>query len=102
MQGTTNDGEDDYNESYIGLHSSEDTLLRADSILSEEHMELQESEVQGLIKVFHVASNLNQTYVFNDDPLEDFCVNKLKTKKKELNYRRFQPYFLNVPIKKVK
>jgi hypothetical protein len=90
-------------KSYTGSHSSEDTVLRADSILSKEWEELQESETQGIIKVFHVACNLNQTYLFNDDPLQDFCVNKLETKKKELNYyQRFQPYFLNVPVKKVK
>ena len=58
--------------------------------------------MEGTVKVFHAACNLNQTYLFEDDPLQDFCVNKLETKKKELNYRRFQPYFLNVPVEKVK
>jgi hypothetical protein len=55
MQGTIDDGKDDNDESYTGLHSSEDTVLRVDSILSEKCEELQESEVQGIIKVFHVA-----------------------------------------------
>jgi hypothetical protein len=45
---------------------------------------------------------LNQTYLFDDDPFQDFCVNKLESKKKEIDYRRFQPYFLNVPVEKVK
>jgi hypothetical protein len=97
------DEEDDNdNESYTGSHSSEDTVLRVDSILSEEQEELQESETQGIIEVFHAVCNLNQTYLFNDDPFQDFCVNKLESKKKEIDYQRFQPYFLNVPVKKVK
>jgi hypothetical protein len=98
------DEEDDNDdESYAGSHSSEDTVLRADSISSEEQEELQESETQGIIKVFHdVVCNLNQTYLFDDDPFQDFRVNKLKSKKKEIDYQRFQLYFLNVPVQKVK
>jgi hypothetical protein len=87
---------------YTGSHSSKDTVLRADSISSKEQEELQESETQGIIEVFHAVCNLNQTYLFNDDPFQDFCVNKLESKKKEIDYQRFQPYFLNVPVKKVK
>ena len=70
MEAIADEGDDNDNESYTGSHSSKDTvLLRADSILSEEWEELQESETQGIIKVFHVACNLNQTYLFDDDPL---------------------------------
>jgi hypothetical protein len=94
--------DDDDDESYAGSHSSKDTVLRADSISSEEQEELQESETQGIIEVFHAVCNLNQTYLFDDDPFQDFCVNKLESKKKEIDYRRFQPYFLNVPVEKVK
>jgi hypothetical protein len=73
------DGEDDDDddESYAGSHSSEDTILRADSISSEEQEELQELETQGMIEVFHVVCNLNQTYLFDDNPFQDFRVNKL-------------------------
>jgi hypothetical protein len=98
----TDEEDDDDDESYAGSHSSEDTVLRADSISSEEQEELHESETQGVIEVFQAVCNLNQTYLFDDDPFQDFRVNKLESKKKEIDYRRFQPYFLNVPVEKVK
>ena len=60
MQDTMDNDEDEDDELYTGLHSSEDMVLRADSILSKEHKELQGSDDQGFIKVFHAASNLNQ------------------------------------------
>ena len=72
MEAITDEGDDDNDELYTGSHSSKDTVLRADSILSKEWEELQESETQGIIEVFHVVCNLNQTYLFNDDPFQDF------------------------------
>jgi hypothetical protein len=102
MEAIMDEGDDDDDELYTGSHSSKDTVLRADSISSKEQEELQELETQGIIEVFHVVCNLNQTYLFDDDPFQDFCVNKLESKKKEIDYQRFQPYFLNVPVEKVK
>jgi hypothetical protein len=91
MEAITDKGDDNDDKLYTGSHSSEDTVLRADSISSKEWEELQESETQGIIEVFHVACNLNQTYLFDDNPFQDFHVNKLESKKKELDYQRFSP-----------
>jgi hypothetical protein len=49
----TDEEDDDDDELYAGSHSSKDTVLRADSISSEEQEELQELETQGIIEVFH-------------------------------------------------
>jgi hypothetical protein len=56
----TDEEDDDDDESYAGSHSSEDTVLRADSILSEEQEELHESETQGIIEVFQAVCNLKK------------------------------------------
>jgi hypothetical protein len=53
MEAIMDEGDDDDDESYTGSHSSKDTVLRADSISSKEWEELQESETQGIIEVFH-------------------------------------------------